>query len=154
MNTEELKNLIDLYYDGELEKGKEPLLFTSLSQDSEARDYFKSINLLKNSVAETEEEFPEELEERIFYSLKNKKAKTEYNFIKSPAAIISYAFMIILIILNIYLLGRIDSYNEKMNAVETVVEKQNQVIELLYNSLPETEIRAKWDNEIIIKSNL
>jgi len=73
MNTEELKNMIQLYFDGELEKNKEPLLFTALSQDAEARDYFKSMDLLRNTVKETEEEFPQELEKRIFYSLKKEE---------------------------------------------------------------------------------
>jgi len=154
MNTEELKNMIDLYFDGELEKSKEPLLFTSLAQNTEARDYFKSMNLLKNTNEETEKEFPEELEERIFHSLKKNEIKPKHSFIKSPVAIISYSFLVILIILNIYLLGRVGSYSEKLDAVETVVQKQNQVIELLYNSIPAAEVKAKWENEIVIKSNL
>ena len=58
MNTEEIKKTIQLYFDGELEKNEEPLLFTSLSQDEEARDYFKSMNLLKNAVDETEGRIP------------------------------------------------------------------------------------------------
>lgn len=154
MNTEELKNMIGLYFDGELEKNKESLLFTSLGKDAEARDYLKSMSLIHNAVEESEEEFPEELEERIFHSIKKNEIKSNYGFIKSPAAVISYSLLAILIILNIYLLGRIGSYNEKMNSVETVVQKQNQMIELLYNSMPVTEIKAEWENEIVIKSNL
>jgi hypothetical protein len=154
MNTEELKNMIQLYFDGELEKNKEPLLFTSIAQNSEAREYFKSMNLLKYSVEDTEEEFPQELEERIFYSLKYKQINKR-GFTNSPAVrIISYSIVAILIIVNIYLLGRISSYNEKMNNVETIVQKQNQVIELLYNSIPAAEVKAEWENEIIIKANL
>jgi hypothetical protein len=150
MNTEELKDLIQLYVDGELEKNKEPLLFASLSQDSDARDYFKSMNLLKNAIEKTGKEFPPELEKRIFYSIKDKRKKNEV-FLRSSgtAKIISYSLIAILILINIYLLGRISSYSDKMNAVETVVQKQNQMIELLYNSLPATEIRAASKNQLL-----
>ena len=151
MNTEELKSMIQLYFDGELERNKESLIFTSLSKDEEARDYFKSMNLIKNVIEETEEEFPQELEERIFYSLKKKGVKSISGFFNLPVTkIISYSIAIILIIINIYLLGRIDSYSDKMSAVQTVVQNQNQMIELLFNSLPATEVKAvKTNNHIL-----
>jgi hypothetical protein len=155
MNTEELKSMIQLYFDGELEKNKEAFLFISLSQDTIARDYFKSMNLLNHSIEETKKEFPQELEKRIFYSLKNQKKKITGNIVNSQfIRVISYSLVVILIILNIYLLGRLSLHNDKMNSVESVVEKQNKMIELLFNSLPITEIKAKWENEIIVKSNL
>jgi len=151
MNTEELKNMIQLYFDGELEKNKEPLLFTSLSQDAEARDYFKSMNLLRNTVKGTEEEFPQELEERIFYSLKKEEVKNKSSFFNLPITrIISYSIAVILIIINIYLIGQIDSYSDKVSAVQTVVQNQNQMIELLFNSLPATEVKAvKTSNHVL-----
>lgn len=151
MNTEELKSMIQIYFDGELEKNKEPLLFTSLSRDEQARDYFKSMNFLKNVIEETEEEFPQGLEERIFYSLKKKETRSISGFFNlSITRIISYSIAIILIVINIYLLGRIDSYSDKMNAVQTVVQNQNQMIELLFNSLPATEVKAiKTNNHIL-----
>ena len=151
MNTEELKNMIQLYFDGELEKNKEPLLFTSLSQDAEARDYFKSMNLLRNTVKGTEEEFPQELEERIFYSLKKEEVKNKSSFFNLPITrIISYSIAVILIIINIYLIGQIDSYSDKVSAVQTVVQNQNQMIELLFNSLPATEVKAvKTNNHVL-----
>ena len=151
MNTEELKSMIQIYFDGELEKNKEPLLFTSLSRDEQARDYFKSMNFLKNVIEETEEEFPQGLEERIFYSLKKKETRSISGFFNlSITRIISYSIAIILIVINIYLLGRIDSYSDKMNAVQTVVQNQNQMIELLLNSLPATEVKAiKTNNHIL-----
>jgi len=37
-----------------------------------------------------------------------------------------------------------------MNAVQTVVQNQNQMIELLFNSLPATEVKAvKTNNHIL-----
>ena len=46
MSTNEIIAMIDLYFDGELEKGKEPIMFTMLSQDLEGREYFKKLNAL------------------------------------------------------------------------------------------------------------
>ena len=97
------------------------------------------------------EEFPRELEERIFYSLKKEEVKSISGFFKLPITrIISYSIAVILIIINIYLLGRINAYSDKVNAVQTVVQNQNQMIELLFNSFPVTEVKAvKTNNNIL-----
>lgn len=148
MNTESLKNMTRLYLDGELERNKETLLFTQLSQDTEARDYFKSMSILKNAVLETENEFSQQLEERIFYSLK----KNKISRFDTPGIfkVVSYSLVILLVLINIYLLGRIDSNNNKIEEVEKVVDRQNHLIELLYNSLPPTEVKpVKQSNQII-----
>jgi hypothetical protein len=58
MKTEEFKELINLYFDGELKKEKEILLFTNLSQNEEARIYFKEMNLLKTAAGTLTEEYP------------------------------------------------------------------------------------------------
>ena len=71
MNTNEIIRMIDLYFDGELEKGKEPVMFTLLSQDGEAREYFKRSNALKAGIANTMEEFPSKLDEKILRSVGN-----------------------------------------------------------------------------------
>ena len=62
MKTQELINLIDLYFDGELEKGKEAILFTSLGADQDARDYFKKMNSLQTVMLNEMEEFPQSLD--------------------------------------------------------------------------------------------
>lgn len=148
MNTESLKNMIRLYLDGELERNKETLLFTQLSQDTEARDYFKSMSILKNAVHETENEFSQQLEERIFYSLKKKKISR----FDTPSIfkVVSYSLVVLLVLINIYLLGRIDSNNNKIQEFEKVVDRQNYLIEILYNSLPTIEVKpVKQSNQII-----
>ena len=41
MNDDKLIEMINLYFDGELEKSREPQLFSQLSANDEAREYFK-----------------------------------------------------------------------------------------------------------------
>jgi len=69
MENKKLREMINAYFDGELEKGQEPLLFTQLSLSSEAREHFKQLNKIKAAVDELFEEFPEELDERILRSI-------------------------------------------------------------------------------------
>ena len=53
MTTNELIQMIDEYFDGELENGEETILFISLSKNEEARNYFKRQHILKSSMQET-----------------------------------------------------------------------------------------------------
>ena len=75
MTTDEIKNLVQLYFDNELEKDKEPFLFSILSGNYEAREYFKQLSLIKKIVDNSIEQFPQELEERIFNSIKKAEGK-------------------------------------------------------------------------------
>ncbi len=61
MSTDDIKKLINEYFDDEMKKEEEVFLFTTLSQDEEAREYFKKMNLLKTSLDEVKEDFPLEL---------------------------------------------------------------------------------------------
>ena len=91
MNKSELQLMINQYLDGELEKSKEPLLFTHLSNDEESRDYFKELSSIKAALQDSVEDFPDYLEERILYSLEK---PTENNFSsffnKNLFSVISY----------------------------------------------------------------
>ena len=42
MNSNKINEMINAYFDGELEKGNEALLFTQLSQSDEGREYFET----------------------------------------------------------------------------------------------------------------
>ena len=63
MDDEKILEMINKYFDGELEKGEEMLLFTRLSSSDEGRKYFKQLNRIRSAVDDSIEEFPEELEE-------------------------------------------------------------------------------------------
>ena len=75
MEDKKLLEVINSYFDGELEKGHEPLLFTQLSLNSEAREYFKQLNKIKAAIEESVEDFPEELDERILRSVSSTSEK-------------------------------------------------------------------------------
>jgi hypothetical protein len=75
MNNEKTLTLINLYFDGELDKQQEVILFTSLSQDQSARDYFKQLSVIRNAVNNSDRRFPNaELEERILRSVGSKNS--------------------------------------------------------------------------------
>ncbi|MBI9073013.1 MAG: hypothetical protein JEY94_15535 [Melioribacteraceae bacterium] len=78
MGQNDLKIMINEYFDGELDKEKETLLFTRLSLDDEARDYFKDLNMIKTATEQTLEEFPFGLEERIMYSVGSMNDKKKF----------------------------------------------------------------------------
>lgn len=151
MKSDEIKLMINLYIDNELEKKKEPLLFTLLSQDEEAREYFFKINILKNSIEETVEEFPSELEERIFNSIKSSPKKFEK--VKRAERLLT-AFSIaaagLFFIINVVLFFIIQNYSHKIEIVSEQVKNQNRTIELILdNSLPPVQIEAVILEEII-----
>jgi len=163
MTTDEIKNLVQLYFDNELEKDREPLLFSLLSGNYEAREYFKQLNLIRTVVDNTVEQFPEELEERIFNSLmpvgrqvKKEEASLRFGFARNyfvPA--LSLAAVIVMMIISMFFYSELRDYKLKVDIISEQVKGQNQTIELiLNNSLPPAVIKAAFENEILIKSNL
>ncbi len=156
MSTDDIKKLINEYFDDEMKKEEEVFLFTTLSQDEEAREYFKRMNLLKTSLDNVKEDFPLELEERIYYSLDDKvqKEKSLFNF-RNLFTIGSYAVAIILLFISIILFLQVRDYKKDMDNAVNVISAKSETIELLLqNTLPTAVIKAKFPNEIIIKSNL
>lgn len=155
MNSDQIKQMADLFLDDELEKEKESLLFTQLSLNEEAREYFKKLHALKTSVELDEKEFPIHLEENIFNSISKKEFKKERKpVIKKVFANIAYGFTIVLIVLTVFLLSKLNEYDNRVNQITKQIQFQNQTIELLYNSLPAAVISPGHQNEIIIKSNM
>ena len=53
MSTEQIKELINRYFDNQLEKSEEVFMFTQLSQEEGAREYFKQMNVLSESIKNT-----------------------------------------------------------------------------------------------------
>jgi hypothetical protein len=156
MSNNEIKNIIQLYFDGELEKERESLLFTILAESEEGRNYFKMLNMLHTAVEDTKEEFPSELEERILRSIEKKEAPRFYSFKRNiylTAA--SFSIAAVMLIASLFLFFELKDYKSKVNMVSEQLEMQNQTIELiLNNSLPPAEVRTRRVNEIIIKANI
>ncbi len=149
-------NIIQMYFDGELEKSREHFLFNLLAQNEKARNYFKQLSELKKSANSTIEEFPSGLEESILSALITEKKYSVFSFFRAnliPA--FSFAVVIILLIL-VYLFSiELKEYKFRVDTITNVVKTQNETIELLINSsLPTVEVHPGWENEIIVKTNL
>jgi hypothetical protein len=155
MEDKKLLEVINSYFDGELEKGQEPLLFTQLSLNSEAREYFKQLNKIKTAVEESLEEFPEELDERILRSIGSSASLKPglFSSFKIFSAI-PYAAAMILLFLSGYLFFKVSSFQERVDNLSQHVTLQSKTIQMLYNSLPGIEVRATFDNEIIVKPKI
>ena len=154
MKVEDYKYMINSYFDGELDREKEAVLFTYLSQNEECREYFKSMNLLKSSVEKTNEEFPGELEERIFYSLQKTEGKKHSFFSGNLFAVASYAIAVVLIIISILFYNESNNYKQKLEKTIEQVNRQEQLMHVLINSLPAPEIKVKASNEVIVTAKL
>ena len=72
MSDNKLLEMINIYFDGELEKSREVTLFSLLANDQSARDYFKQLSVIRNAVDNSIEDLPPELEERILRSIGSK----------------------------------------------------------------------------------
>lgn len=155
MDDEKILEIINRYFDGELEKGEETLLFTQLSLSNEGRKYFKQLNRIRAAVDDSIEEFPEELEENILRSIgKVSEKKPSFFTAHTIVTSISYAFALVLIIISGYLLFEVKDYQNKVEKLSGRMIKQSQTIEMLYNSLPEIQIKASSNNEIIVKPKI
>ena len=154
MNNEKILELVNLYFDGELEKSKEVTLFSLLASDQSARDYFKQLSVIRNAVDNSVEDFPSDLEERILRSVGSKVGTRAgiFSNIKIFSAI-SYAAALILLFLSGYLFFKVSNYQERVDSLSGQMMMQTKTIQMLYNSLPGVEVRATFDNEIIIKPN-
>ncbi len=145
MKTEELINMIDLYFDNELGKGKEPILFTSLGADEEAREYFKKMNLLQTTFHNAIDEYPESLDEKILLNidkLENRTSPVNYKYKFFTA--IAYSFSIILLAASIFFYSKSEEYKVQFNDLTREVRKQNEQINLLMNALPQVDVQGAY----------
>lgn len=155
MKDNKIIESINRYFDGELEKSKEVNLFSQLASDQTARDYFKQLSTIRNAVNNSEEDFPAELEERILRSV-GSKVSAKKNLLTNVRifSTISYAAALILLFFSGYLFFKVSNYQERVDNLSEQMMMQTKTIQMLYNSLPEVEVRSTIDNAIIIKPNI
>lgn len=152
MNCDKVKLLINEYFDGELKKNIEPEIFTHIALCSECRNYFNSFNFIKKQTANAHEPFSYNLEKSVFESIKNTNRKKPFKLTdilsyKIPAlATFSFATIIIIMFSAIYAL-KIDKYNTeiirasaRVERTKAKLEKQNEILEAMYNSMSPIEI--------------
>lgn len=148
----DLKNLVDQYFDNELDKSKEAFLFSALSHDEEAREYFRQVNKFKNVIQETSEEFPIELERKILNSIKRSKPKKEFR--REFALALSYSLIIIVLIVSLFSFLEIRKYRNEIQETSKQLLDNQKTINLLINSLPSVQVETELTNAVIVKANL
>ncbi len=145
MTTENMINLTDLYFDNELEKGKEAILFTQLGTNEEAREYFKKMNKLNAAVTVTMDEFPQRLEEKIFACISKQSAKQESGFLTQKfSTAIAYSFSIVLLALSIFFFSKSEEYKVQFVDLTREVKEQNLKINMLINALPQVDVQGQY----------
>lgn len=153
MSSDEIKILINRYFDNELNKSEEVFLFSQLSTNDEARIYFKNLNILKEGVDLTLESVPNEFEERILNSivtLDEVPKRFQFNI----PSIVGYAFSVVLFIVSIFMYSQSMEYKKNIELSIQQINQQNKMIEMLFHSLPETEVRTTLANEVIVKPSI
>jgi predicted anti-sigma-YlaC factor YlaD len=155
MDCENYQMMIQEFNDGELEKGKEPLIFTHLSQCAECRDFMKGLNQLNLIAQEEVKEFPDKLDEKIMRSVEMKELNYNKNIftIRVPAYI-SYALGIIIILVGYYFMSSTYQYRQELHEAVNVMREQNQQMQLIMNSMPEVQVQSKMQNEVIIQAKM
>jgi len=145
MKTDELYQMINLYFDGELDKNIEPVLFSLLSQDQNARDYFKNMNLLKNGIANTLEEFPLELDQRILKTIgsysKNIKGIYELKKYVIPT---TFTVSVLLLVMSIFFYSKSEEYKVRLVDLTREVNQKDENIYTIMNTLREVEVRESY----------
>lgn|GEM_PF-526217 len=164
MKIDDLKYIIDLYIDGELEKGKEPFLFTALSQDGEAREYFKAVNYLKNNIQQNSEPYPSSLDKRVLRSIGNSTTKQPALFTnKNIYLFLACSAAAVFIFISALFYGRSEDYKrqsedykEQFFTLSREVKKQNSDLQLILNAMPEIQVKSGYfrTKEIVVKANL
>ncbi len=115
--------------------------------------FFKSLNTI--SVNIHKEEFPNELENRIFNSISEKELKREKrSFRKIFIRSFTYAAALFLLAASIFLYSQTNDYKSIIKDMSGQIQSQAQTIDLLYNTLPTTVVQAKYDHEIIIRAKM
>ena len=156
MTHDEINNMVDNYFDGELDKNKEPILFSTLSTDIEAREYFKKLHALRSVVAETIEPFPVHLENNILASIKPIQSSSykNINYRNMMSNIIPIASVVILLIVCSLFLLELKDYKSKLASINDQVQEQKETIEIMmHNSYPAVVISPENKNEIIVRAN-
>ena len=151
MSTEKIKEIINQYFDNELSKGEEVILFTQLSQNQAGREYFKEMNSLKNIVGSSLEDFPDSLDQKIFSKISSIKNNLPFYHGRTKIfTSLSYVFALLLLVISIFFYSQSVQYKERIEMTYEQVNQQNKMINVLLNTLPQAEVRAEFANEIIV----
>ena len=140
--------MINEYFDDELDKNQEMFLFAQLSKDEEALEYFKKLQILKSGL--TREEFPERLDEKILTNVIHHKES--FYFSKKNLFQFSFAVLLIIFAVTSFLFySETVEYKSILNSTVEKVDRQEEVIDALLNTLPVVEVQGETPDLIIIE---
>lgn len=151
--NDEVYMMIDSYIDGELSRNDEDLLFEQLALNSDARDYFRKVNLIRNQTESLIKEFPALLEKKIIGGVRRNYLQ-RYSYSTRFTGIVAAGISVVLLIISLFLLNQLADYRNEIHSAVNQMRKQNTIIEALYNSFPPTEVHAQYSNEIIVKPKI
>ncbi len=156
MENEKLEIMINEFLDGELPKEKENYLFSSLGNDKEAREYFKKLNSIKLAVSETNENFPQDLEEKIFTQLKSHRSSPLISLLqRNRFSFLTYALVVLLFVTGYFFFDQYNYQQEQLELARKQMNQQEQLIELIMNNqLPPVNVEPDSENEIVIQATL
>lgn len=144
MQNENNFELINRYFDDELDKESEIMLFSSLSINEIDRKYFKEMHILKSATKELEVEYPDSLDFKVLHTIDSQSEKRSNRESWKLHLAISYSVAAVLLLVTLFLFSEVKSYRQSFESISKEVIEQKQTIEMLYNSLP----------GIVINSNL
>lgn len=153
MDPNELAKMIDQYFDGELDSGREKEFFISLSADETARNYFKQHHLLKSVVLEMQENFPGNIEKKILSKTLSYEKKSFFGQKIKPFLV--YAAVVIFFSLSLFFYNESNAYKNNIAKINYKLDLQRKTIESIVNSLPTAEVKGVHQEEIreiVIKS--
>ncbi|MCP5061680.1 MAG: hypothetical protein GY936_04350 [Ignavibacteriae bacterium] len=146
--------MVNLYIDGELKKEDEAYFFSLISSDEEGREYFKTMNTLSESHRVSEKKYPQTLEDKILKGIPStKKSISNEKYYLIPRKFV-YAFSIILIAFSLFIYAEYNINKEKMKMQVKQTEQQTEMINLIMNSLPQTEVKGVKEKKVIVRANL
>lgn len=149
----ETKMIINKYFDNELPKSIEVVIFEELSKDEESREYFKQMNKMKLAVQGSTEEYPLELDQKILMEVRTSGERKQF-WRRSFVPVLSYSFAVILLIISLFMYFEIRSYKTDLQLTTQQMIEQQKTINLLINSLPSVDVETEIQNAVIVKANL
>jgi low affinity Fe/Cu permease len=146
--SEKIDEIIEKYFDNELDKQGEAGLFSMLSANESARTQFKAMLLLRNTIENDRVEFPAKLDEQILTSLRPKTGAMPQMALWKwpPLYYLGYGLSAVFIVITFLIYTEVQDYRQKVSRLDERLKEQNQTIEMLYNSLPPITIRPTMNN--------
>ncbi len=146
--SEQITEIIEKYFDNELDKQGEAALFSMLSANDSAREQFKSMLLIRNTIDADKAQFPAQLDERILTSLREPVTGLSRSFLNrhAPLQYLGYGLSVVLVLITLFIYSEVQDYRQRVTRMDERLRAQNRTIEMLYNSLPTVTIQPAIDN--------